>query len=79
MKKQVKVQAEAEYLDRLDAVSSGLQAAGMTIENELRSIGNFRGVVDESKLDDLKKVAGVAGAEFVSDEGGEEAKEYRIS
>jgi len=79
MRKQVSVQVNAEHLGRIDAVSHDLQAAGMEITGELKLLGALRGLVDESKLDDLKKVAGVGEARFTGDEGSEEPRDYRIS
>jgi hypothetical protein len=77
-RKQISVQADRAYVGRFQDVAKALRDAGMTVQDELASLGHFRGVVDNEKVEELKMVPGVAAVEVLGDEGEQERDEYSI-
>jgi hypothetical protein len=78
-RKQIRVQADHTYMDRFQDVAEALKDAGMTVQEELASLGNFRGVVDKDRIEQIKAVPGVAAVEVLGDEGEPERDDYSIS
>jgi hypothetical protein len=52
-----------ESLDQLSSVATQLRGAGVNVEQTLDEVGMIIGTVDESKLESVSKIAGVAGVE----------------
>jgi len=78
-RKQVKVQADSSYIDRVDEVAEKLKEAGMTVQDEYPLLGHFRGLADADKVESLKEVPGVAVVSVIGDEGDEEKDDFSIS
>jgi hypothetical protein len=80
VKKEIKVQANAESLDRLDKIFDDLTDSGMDIQQKLPMLGHFRGLIDQERVDALRqKMDGIATVDVIGDEGTEEPKDFRIS
>lgn len=78
-KKQVSVQTHYTYIERVDEVAKNLQDAGMTVQQEIKPIGHFRGTVDEAYIGHLETLPGVAAVTVIGDEGEPENNDYSIS
>jgi hypothetical protein len=78
-KKQITVQTHATYMDRIDEVAKQIKNAGMTVQDELLSIGHFAGVADAATIAQLKKIPGVASVKVIGDEGSTQPDEYTIN
>ena len=77
-RKQIKVQADHSYGDRVEEVERGLEEAGMNIEQRLMLLGHFRGTADEEQVERLRAVPGVASVTVLGYEGDEPRYEYSI-
>lgn len=62
-KARLSVVVKDSHLPKFREVVKSLKQAGMTIENELKSVGIVTGSVDEMKIDRLREVEGVAEVE----------------
>jgi len=78
-RKRVRVQADHAYIDRIAEIAQGLKQAGMTVQDEIASLGHFRGVADTDKIERLKAVPGVALVDVTGDESEEERDDYSIN
>lgn len=78
-RKQIKVQADRSYGDRVEEVARGLEEAGMNIEQRLMMLGHFRGTADAEQVEGLRAVPGVAAVTVLGDEGDEPQDDYSIS
>ena len=52
------------HLEKMPEVAEGLRAAGLDISHVLNAAGTITGSVDPSKVDSLKKIAGVSAVEL---------------
>ena len=77
-RKQIKVQADRSYGDRVEEVERGLEEAGMTIEQRLMMLGHFRGTAEAEQVERLRAIPGVASVTVLGDEGEEPRDEYTI-
>jgi len=77
-RKQIKVQADRSYGDRVEEVARGLEEAGMTIEQRLMLLGHFRGTAEADEVERLRAVPGVAAVTVLGDEGEEPRDEYSV-
>jgi hypothetical protein len=59
----VNVSVDQSKLDRFADVVAEIRRAGMKVEQELDAIGVVTGSIDSDKIDQLRKVAGVAAVE----------------
>ncbi len=62
-KVRVTIAVADDHIDRLDAVVAGLRDAGVNVEQTLDAAGAIVGSVDETNLQALARVAGVAAVE----------------
>lgn len=79
VRKQIKVQADHSYGNRVEEVARCLEEAGMTIEQRLMMLGHFRGTADAEQVDRLRAVPGVAAVTVLGDEGDEPQDDYSVS
>ena len=77
-KKQISVQAHHTFLERIDELGQKLKNAGMTVEDEIQSIGHFNGYADANNIEQLKLIPGVASVKIVDNEEESERDEYSI-
>ena len=63
----VSVSVGDSHLERLDEVSEGAEAAGMTVQRREAGIGVLTGSIAAEKLDRLREVAGVEHVETQRD------------
>jgi hypothetical protein len=78
-RKQIKVQADRSYGDRVEQLARELEEAGMTIEQRLMMLGHFRGTAEANQVEHLRAVPGVAAVTVLGDEGDEPRDEYSVS
>jgi len=67
----VSLAVDDEYLAQFSAVVKQATAAGLHVDSTLEGIGVFTGTIDETKVADLRKVAGIAHVEG--------AREYQLA
>ena len=63
-KVQVTVSIDDAHLEQIDQVSNQLEAAGLTIEQTLSTVGVVTGSVDSDKMSALSEVTGVDSVEI---------------
>lgn len=62
-KVRVTIAVADDHIDRMDAVVAGLRDAGVDVEQTLGAAGAIVGSVDETSIDALSSVTGVAAVE----------------
>jgi hypothetical protein len=62
--KSVTVLVSPSYLDRFDDVVERVQAAGLQVEDVLRTTGVIAGAIESDRIDALRSVDGVAAVEI---------------
>jgi hypothetical protein len=62
-KVRVTIAVADDHMDRVDSVVAGLRDAGVSVEQTLAAAGAIVGSVDETNVDALARVTGVAGVE----------------
>ena len=78
-RKQITVQADHTYIDRIDALARGLQDAGMVVQDTIATIGHFTGTVEADKIEQLRAIPGVAVVKVIGEEDEPPANDYSIS
>jgi hypothetical protein len=53
-----------QHVAEVQAIATTVQAVGMTVDNVLATTGMITGTAPQSKIPDLKQVAGVADVEM---------------
>lgn len=63
-RKKLQILVEHASLERFSEIVENCRRAGMTVERQMRTVGVFSGFIEEeSRLDDICKVAGVREVE----------------
>jgi hypothetical protein len=59
----VNVSVSDDHLDHFEQVVRELEETGLNVEQQLEAVGIVSGSIDSAKLEDLRKVNGVAAVE----------------
>jgi hypothetical protein len=70
-----RVQVHGSHVDQMPAVRQALEAAGLTVQDEMAAIGVISGTAEDTDRAQLEAVPGVKSAVPVADDDGA----YRIS
>lgn len=62
-RKRLHILVEQASLERFPEIVEDCRRAGMVIERQMRTVGVFSGLIDESSLEDVCKVKGVRNVE----------------